>query len=168
MKKYLVMSLVVFSMSAVADPINPLFKPSPRENNMRKSTRDSDTPRDHVVDKYRQERHEKRDSYVTRCRGKKFKTFYEQEQCIDKAVNEYQEKYPDRGTHAYGEKFYSKLSVEEGREKRDDLLNILDRVSFHPKPGNEGIELTVEHVRDEMHYIERYVMKTAPRYYETR
>lgn len=134
---------------------------------LRENTR-GNSPREHVIDPYRVSRLEKKETYYTRCNSKKFDNFYEHEQCIKKASSNYRDEYPDRGTDAYGEKNYTPLSKEEGKNKRDELLKLLDWVSFYPKSGNDDTELTVQHLKKEIRFIERYVMRIHPRSYETR
>tara|TARA_B100000686_G_C16650947_1_gene895538 strand:+ start:47 stop:550 length:504 start_codon:yes stop_codon:yes gene_type:complete len=135
--------------------------------NLREDTR-GNQPRIHVVDPYLVERVEKKDTFYNRCRTQKFASFYEQEQCIKKASNDYFHAYPERGTDEYGEKFYGSLSKQEAKAKRDELLKLLDWASYYPKSGNEGKELTVPDIKLEITYIERYVMEITPRMYDTR
>lgn len=127
-----------------------------------------DKPREHIVDPYREKRIAKKENYYSVCNKKKFKSFYEELDCTKKAGKKFRSDFPDRGTDEYGEKFYAKLSKEQGKRKRDELLKQLDWVSFYPKSENKDIELTVDHLRREITYIERYVMKINPRHYETR
>ncbi|MBK82234.1 MAG: hypothetical protein CMD81_08070 [Gammaproteobacteria bacterium] len=138
-----------------------------KKHHLRENTR-GNKPREHVVDPYLVERKKQRSSFSSRCDIDNFKTMGLYEACSDEAMNEYRTKYPDRGTDGYGEKFYAPLSREEGKVKRDELLKLLDWVSFYPKFENEDIELTVPDIRSEIMYIERYVMQIPPRSYETR
>lgn len=138
-----------------------------KKNNLRENTR-GNKPREHIIDPYRVSRLEKKEAFYARCNGKKFDNFYAEEQCIKKASSDYRDQYPDRGTDAYGEKFYAPLSKAEAKVKRDELLKLLDWASFESKLENEDIELTVSDIRSEIMYIERYVMQISPRSYETR
>jgi len=167
MKKITMAAVIVALLPNLSFAINDAFKPRASTSDMRPDTR-GDKPREHVIDAYRQDRLKHKDAFYSGCKKKEFSNAYLEMDCYKDAGKKYRAEYPDRGTHEYGEKFYSVLSPEEGRIKRDELLKLLDLVSYYPKLGNEETELTVKHIRQEMHYLERYVMKINPRYYETR
>lgn len=173
--KYLVLALIVtafLSPTANADSMKNLLD-QVRERNQKESenvrvSKRGDKPREHRIDPYRVERKSKEKDFYDVCKGKKFKSFYEQVDCTKEAGEKFRSKYPDRGTDDYGEMFYSKLSKEEAKTKRNELLELMDWVSYYPKQENKDTELTVEHLKREIFYIERYVMKINPREYETR
>lgn len=174
MKYLLTIFLILTGVSSnvYADSMKGIFD-SVRERNKKEMenvrvSKRGDKPREHRIDPYRVERKSKEDSYYATCKNTKFKSFYDQVDCTKAAGEKYRSDFPDRGTEAYGEKFYSKLSKEEGKEKRSQLLELLDWVSYYPKQENKETELTVDHLRNEIFYIERYVMKINPREYETR
>lgn len=125
-------------------------------------------PRQHVVDPYRIDRQNNKDKFYSKCKEKKFKSFYEKHDCIKGASKEFNELYPDRGTDGYGDMFYKSLSDLEATKKRNELLKHLDTVSYYPKEENKETELNVSHVEHEIYYIERYVLEIVPRAYETR
>lgn len=131
---------------------------------IRESTR-GDKPREHYIDPYRQLREEKRKLYSSKCNLKDFKNFPLYSKCFDQAMAEYRTEFPDRGTDEYGSKFYSGLNKMAAKDKRDELVRMLDHVSFFSKPGNEETELTIDHLTSEIMYIERYVMEIPPRDY---
>ncbi len=174
MKNIITIFIIIagFSASVHADSMKGLLDHVKDRNkkdmeNVRVSER-GDKPREHTIDPYRVERASKEQSYIEVCKGKKFPSFNAEYKCFSDARDKFNSDYPDRGTHQYGEKYYFKLSPQEGREKREELLKLLDLVSYFPKPGNEKGEITVEHLKKEIFYIERYVMKINPREYETR
>lgn len=168
MKKTVIAALVMaISPGLSFAEIHEDFRPKAQKSSMREGSRGVNTPREHVLDKYRQERLEHKGGFYRVCKENKFSNAYLQMDCYNAAGEKFREKYPDRGTNAYGKKMYSVLTLEEARQKRDELLKLLDIVSFYPKTGNKEIELTVKHIRQEIHYIERYVLKISPRHYET-
>lgn len=138
-----------------------------KKNNLRENTR-GNKPREHIIDPYLVEKMKNEERFASKCKIKEFKSFGLYEECQRKAWDQYYEEYPERGTDAYGEKFYASLSKEEAKSKRDQLLKLLDWASFESKLENEDIELTVSDIRSEIMYIERYVMQIPPRSYETR
>lgn len=127
-----------------------------------------DRPRDHYIDPYRVERISKEESYYDVCKNKEFKSFYERSDCTKSATEKYRSEYPDRGTEQYSAKVYANLSKADAKAKRSELLKLMDTVSYYPKEESKDTELTVDHIRKEIFYIERYVIKINPRKYETR
>lgn len=150
------------SLKGLLDEVKDRNKAESAE--IRESKR-GDKPREHYIDPYRQLREEKRKLYSSKCNLKDFKNFPLYSTCFDKAMAEYRAEYPDRGTDEYSSKYYAGLSKIPAQNKRDELVGMLDRISFFAKPGNEEIELTIDHLTSEIMYIERYVLEIPPRDY---
>jgi len=160
-----VLLAVIPSLSSAQGLLDEIKTRSKTESNEVRINKHANKPREHYIDPYREMRIPKKSEYRSKCNIKDFKKMYDYEQCRKDAMKEYRVEYPDRGTPQYGEKFYSGLSKEEAKEKRDQLIELMDRVSFNPKPGNEKIELTINQLHIETMYIERYVLKVTPRDY---
>lgn len=161
--------VLCFASSVHANSLKGLLDDVKQRNSEeKKEVRESkrgNRPREHYNDPYRVLREEKRSAYASKCNIKDFKKFPEYSKCFDAAMGEYRTDFPDRGSHEYSEKYYSALSKQQAEEKREELLNLLDRVSFYARPENEKVELLVDHLLSEITYIERYVMEIPPRDY---
>jgi len=157
--KYLLICIMAFQVNAFA------FKTLEEELKEVRVSERGYRPRDHVIDPYKQERQKVRRSYSKQCRGKKFEKFYQYEECSDNAHEKWSADYPNRGSNEYGDKFYSKLSPAQAKAKRDELVKLMDTVSFAPRYKDREIELVVDDLHYEVMYIERYVLKVNPRDY---
>jgi len=157
--KYLLICIMAFQMDAFA------FKTLEEELKEVRVSERGNRPRDHVIDPYKKKQVEMEDVYYSACRGKKFEKFYQYEECSNNAYEKWSTNYPNRGSNEYGDKFYSKLNPAQAKAKRDELIKLMDIVSFAPRYKDREIELVVDDLHYEVMYIERYVLKVNPRNY---
>lgn len=91
------------------------------------------------------------------CNSKRFKTVGDINTCRQKVIEEANNKYPARGTDAYSQQYYSKLTTEQANNKIIELKKIYDvaRVSSISKqPG----ELLKKEVMTEAAWIQNNIL----------
>lgn len=174
MKKLIlsVFLFVNFTPQVFAENMEKLFESIRDKNEIEyqkiRFSKRGDSPREHTIDPYLENRAKKKSEYYDECKGKDYASFYAQLECTKSAGLKFRQDYPDRGTDEYSKIKYQNLSKEKAITKVNELLEKLDVVSFFPSEKNKEIELTVGKIEKEIFYIERHVLKINPRKYETR
>lgn len=96
-------------------------------------------------------------SKLKNCNSKQYKTVADVNSCRTKIIDEANQKYPARGTDAYSEKHYAKLTKEQANNKIIELKKIYDTAkvsTISRKPG----ELLKKDVTIEAAWIQENIL----------
>ncbi|HDZ58139.1 MAG TPA: hypothetical protein ENI17_02665 [Pseudomonas xinjiangensis] len=108
-------------------------------------------------------RSERVSAAIEECRGKKYKTLGELEDCRDKAINKINAENPMRGA-AYAKKYYSSMSRAQAETKLIELKSeweTADRAGyFSAKARNEG-RVSRHAISEEGWWIQTHIFGTG-------
>jgi hypothetical protein len=164
----LILASNAYSDQSIQSLLNDVRAKNKQDSQYVRESKRGNKPREHYIDPYRVERLAKEKDANKACDDIPVRSFKALTECMDKQSTILDKSYPDRGTNAYGEKNYSVLSKELALAKREELLDLLDYVAFQASFDTKNVELTVDHIKSEIFFIEKNVLKINPRDYETR
>lgn len=150
----------LFSCSVYAAGLSDFTPSAAKDDSESKRTKGA---RVHTVDKYLVERskaYEKVKLNIrTECANQDFAN---QKNCMTAIRNDFNDKYPNRGTKEYVQKFYIKFNKEQAEAKQRELQKLLTTVHYVADKKNKDTELLHSMVKGELLFLEELVLKIDP------